>query len=214
MSIAASTALPHSTSTSACGTTAGESDATSRRARYAAIRFTSSQACAPTGPERWFDSEGTLNHSAPSDLDTYPLSDTQMRSDDAGRDFPASAGDPATVYVAIAAARHTQPNIGQEARVIIAAVAARIRDRAADTKRESWIFRAVPIVGLTHAAHGGDRPRRNDHSPWPGGFGSHPRCTPGVHEGWCARGVRDWTPSALAHTCCAGQRPQWIRDMR
>jgi hypothetical protein len=52
------------------------------------------RACAPSGPERWFDSEGTLNHSAPSDLDTYPLSDTQMRSDDAGRDFPASAGDP------------------------------------------------------------------------------------------------------------------------
>jgi len=35
--------------------------------------------------------------------------------------------DPATVYVAIAAARHTQPNIGQEARVMLAAVAARIR---------------------------------------------------------------------------------------
>jgi hypothetical protein len=37
------------------------------------------------------------------------------------------AEDPATVYVAIAAARHTQPNLGQEVRVIIAAVAARIR---------------------------------------------------------------------------------------
>src|SRR5665811_2599491 len=35
--------------------------------------------------------------------------------------------DPATVYVAIAAARHTQPNIGQQARVIIVAVAASVR---------------------------------------------------------------------------------------
>src|ERR1019366_4203498 len=114
MSIAASTALPHSTSTSACGTTAGESDATSRRARYAAIRFTSSRACAPTGPERWFDSEGTLNHSAPSDLDTYPLSDTQMRSDDAGRDFPASAGDPQSGrLVKLQESDQTWPNGGR-----------------------------------------------------------------------------------------------------
>ena len=73
ISIAASTELPHSTSTSARGATAGDSEAMSRRARYAAIRFTS-RACARADPERWFDSEGTLNHSARSDLDTHPLS--------------------------------------------------------------------------------------------------------------------------------------------
>src|ERR1035437_1072378 len=121
--------------------------------------------------------------------------------------------DLATVYVAIAAARQTQPNIGQEARVIIAAVAARIRDRGCHKEGELDL-RVVPSVGFAHAAHGGDRPRRDDHSPWPGGFGSHPRRLAGVPEGWCACGVRDWTPSALAHTCCGGHRPQGIRDMR